>query len=71
MNTFILILISRFTIYQPNSLSIIEFKSKEGCELALSEAKKVWSTVNAESYCIDVQKELEKKKLQDELKKLQ
>lgn len=69
VNTFILLIVTKAISMQPANFKIIEFQSKEACELALEQAKKFWITVNIDSRCIDVAKETKIKDLKNELKK--
>lgn len=67
----ILILVTASFILQPKSFTMIPFETKELCNQALIEAKKHWSTINAETKCLDLKKEAEIASKKLELEKLE
>lgn len=68
MSYILLLVFSTLGVYNgPKTFSVSEFQSKAACELALKEARKFYRTVNADSKCIPVEKELHKEKLKQEL----
>lgn len=70
MNTYILILALSFYTPAGETVQITEFSSKQACEIALTEAKKFWRTVDSDSKCISVEEYLKKQKLQQDLDNL-
>jgi hypothetical protein len=65
------ILLVVLTVYKPlpNNFIITEFQTKQACEIALTESKKFYKTVNAESRCISVEAEIKKEKAKEALRK--
>lgn len=71
MNTYILLVVMSVYRPLPDNFFMSEFKTKEACEIALEKAKSFYKTINSESKCISVEKELKKKQLKEELEKEQ
>jgi len=71
MNTYILLITLSVYNALPSSFLIQEFSTKESCEVALSEAKHFYKTVNNESKCISVAAKLKEEKLKQDLAKTQ
>lgn len=69
MNTYILLITLSVYNALPSSFLIQEFSSKESCEIALSEAKHFYKTVDRDSKCISVAAKLKEEKLKEELRK--
>lgn len=67
---FILMLYTSSFVFQPKSLQMIPFQTKEACITALNEAKQEWVTINELSKCVDLELEAQIKEKQLELKKL-
>lgn len=71
MNVFILLIVTKAISVAPADFKMIEFQSRGACEVALAEAKSFWATVNDESKCIDVGREIKVNALKEQLKKVQ
>lgn len=61
MSYILLLVFSAYGIYSgPSDFTVTEFQSKNACEVALTEAKKFYRTVNSRSKCIPVKNEVKK-----------
>lgn len=65
--SWILIVVTSLTPWNAKDFKVVEFHSQDACLVALKEAKKFYRTVNNESKCISVEKEIQLKRLQQEI----
>lgn len=67
---FILKLVMSSAYFLPSTATFTPYDSKESCEFALKEAKKIWATVNDQSECIDIERQRKIESLQKQIKDL-
>lgn len=67
----LLILVTSYYPLLPSSRSVQEFTSESSCKIALVEAKKAYTTVNSDSYCISLSGFEKREQIKAEVKRLE